>query len=427
MNNNLKQISKQLTSVLFLLAVILGCSSLAEDDYKKFTEGGEILYAGRLDSVKIFPGENRVQLKAQLSSDPKVTSYRVYWSNKKDSVVIPVTQNQIGTEITQIINGLEENIYNFQIQSFDNQGNSSVGVFATGRVYGARYRASLNNRPLLNEDIAFLDEAILLKFAPVDLTRGLVETEVEYIDKNSAMKSVVVKADNNGEVKLENFNIGNESYKYRSLFKPDSLSIDNFYTDFTVITPKVPEVPTSVDPYFKNASVPYELLETGGGRYATPTEWIHNSGALNHGGYGVLDTQPSNDIINLVTGYGGEPNIVNGKVYQRMRLPAGTYTYEVTTGNGNYNAVNDQLYFTAALGFELPNVSDVETSSNTLAFRRVSGGANTYQMDFTLTGNSTVISIGFALTNGIDPNDPNAAPQNINRFMTIPSFTLTKN
>ena len=109
-----------------------------------------------------------------------------------------------------------------------------------------------------------------------------------------------------------------------------------------------------------------------------------------------------------------------------MRLRSGTYTYTLVTEGNNYNGVNDQVYMTAALGDILPDVIDVETSSETLAFARISGPANTYKIEFTLTEDLTDIAIGLALTNGINPNDPSAPPVNINRYMTIASFSLQK-
>ncbi|WP_197026328.1 DUF4998 domain-containing protein [Polaribacter sp. Hel_I_88] len=422
MNNSFKNIVKQIALTLVLIISIIGCNSLSEDDYKKFTEGGEILYSGKLDSVRVFSGDTRVQLTAQLSSDPKVKSYRVYWSNKKDSAVFPVLESQIATEITQIIDGLDENIYNFQIQTFDEEGNSSVPVFAIGRVYGERYRSSLRNRPLLKQDIVASNNTALIEFAPVDLTRGLVETEIEYTDNNNVTQSLTIEAANNEEFVLENFDAGN-TFKYRSAFRPDTLSIDTFYTDFTVITPTVP---ITEAPYFKNASEPFKVGEFSGVRYGTPEDWIHNEGALNHNGFGVYDSNGGGGLFNLVSGY-GEPNLVNAKVYQKMRIAAGTYTYTATTKGNNYNGVNDQVYMTAALGETLPDVVDVESSAATLGFERIAGAPRTYSITFTLTDDFTNIAIGLAATNGIDPNNPSASPTNINRYMTFRSFTLTKN
>ncbi|TMM30608.1 DUF5013 domain-containing protein [Polaribacter aestuariivivens] len=420
MNNKLKNIS-----FLFLIGLILAgfsACTLDEDDYKKYTEGGEISYAGKLDSVSVFSGKNRIQLNAMLSTDPLVTSYRVYWGNRRDSVVIPVNPDQIATKISQIIPGLEENTYNFEIRSFDDLGNSSIPVFTSGKVYGDRYIATLINRPLVKKDLQVSSNSAVVEFAPVDLTSGIIESELEYTDNNNVTKSFTIAADDTDELILENFDEGN-TFRYRTSFKPDSTSIDIFYTDYSVIEAIVP---ITEAPYFKNAVKPFKVGEFSGVRYGTPEDWIHNEGALNHNGYGVYDSNRGGGIFNLVSGY-GEPKLVNAKVYQKMRLKPGTYTYSVITEGNNYDGVRDQVYATVALGGTLPDVKEVETSTNTLGFSRISGPPNTYTIQFTLTDDLTDIAIGLAATNGINPNDPDAEPTNINRYMTFTSFTLKKN
>lgn len=417
---------KNITYSLFLLGVFVigfNACSVEADDFKKYTEGGEISYTGKLDSVEIFSGKNRIKLNALLSTDPQVSSFRVYWASRNDSVVIPVQENQIATNISHIIDNLEENTYNFEIVTFDDKGNSSVPVFSIGKVFGDRYQNSIINRPLVKKDLQIADNSAIVQFAPVDTSSGIIDSELEYIDNNNVTKSYTIPADSTYQLILNNFDPGN-TFKYRSSFKPDSTSIDTFYTDYSIVEATVP---ISEPPYFKNASKPFKLLEIGTGRYGTPTDWIHNEGALNHNGYGVYDSNSGGGIFNLVSGYGGEPNIVNGKVYQKMRLRSGTYTYTLVTEGNNYNGINDQVYMTAALGDILPDVIDIETSSETLAFSRISGPANTYKIEFTLTEDLTDIAIGLALTNGINPNDPSAPPTNINRYMTIASFSLQKN
>ncbi|WP_372755754.1 DUF4998 domain-containing protein [Mariniflexile sp.] len=415
MINNIKKTSLPLFLLAFCISIFNACTPTSADDYKKYTEGGEILYSGKLDSVKIFSGHNRIKLEGMLSPDPKVTSYRIYWSNKKDSIDVPVSESDIANTISKIVEGLEENIYNFEIRTFDDKENSSIPVFITGTVYGDRYINSLINRPLVKNTIESATTA-LIQFAPVDLTSGIFESEIEYIDSNNELQSFTVPVENKDPIVLTDFIDGN-TFKYRSVFRPDPTCIDIFYTNYTVVTPAIP---IAEAPYLNNAVFPFTLLESGGGRYGTPTAWIHNSGALNHGGYGVYDSNGGGGKFNLVSGY-GEPNIINGKVYQKLRLSPGTYTYTVITEGNNYNGIDDQVYFTAALGNVLPDVIDVETSPNTLTFERVYGVARTYTLSFTLTQPFTDIAIGVALTNG-----EKASGGPVDRYMTIKSFALTK-
>ncbi|WP_299060045.1 DUF4998 domain-containing protein [uncultured Polaribacter sp.] len=408
---------KKIISHIFLFSILLiginACDALDEDAYKVYTDGGEIQYRGKFDSVQIFPGRNRVQLSAIVNSDPRVTSYRVYWGNRSDSAVFPIQKSQIATKISQIIENLDENTYNFEVLTFDDQGNSSIPVFSIGKVFGSNYEAILLNRSLVKQAYQPADNSAVVQFAPIDTTSGIIDSELEYTDNQNVTKTFKISADSLDDLILENFDLGN-TFKYRSSYVPDPTSIDTFYTAYNVIKP---DEPITIAPYFVNASAPFTILEReNSNRYATPSDWILNDGALNHNGFGVVDTQRS-DEFNLVSGFGGEPDIVNGKIHQRMRLEPGTYTYTVSARANNFVSENDKVYFLAALGSELPDVDNVEASTNTLAFKRVTtSAAQTYETEFTLTEDFTNISIGIAVAN--DPGQ--------NRFMQITSFALKK-
>lgn len=421
MTDNIKKLKLlPITFVISTLLALFSCSNQEEDDYKKFVSDGELIYIGKMDSLKVFSGKNRIKLNGVLSPDPKVSFINIYWANRKDSITIPISQEYIAKPVSYIIEDLEENIYNFEIQTFDDDNNKSIPVYITGKVYGERYQNSLINRPLLKQDLQEENQSAFVEFAPVDLTSGILFSELEYENSNGENISLEIPTDTNS-ITLDNFN-GGENFKYRTAFKPEATAIDTFYTDYTVITPSIP---ISKPPYFKNGVKPFVVAEFSGIRYGTPKDWIHNEGALNHNGYGVYDSNNGGGIFNLVSGY-GEPKLVNAKVYQKMRLTPGTYIYKVVTEGNNYNGVNDQVYATVALGNTLPDVKDVETSSSTLGFSRISGPANTYTIEFTLTEDFTDIAIGLAATNGIDPNNPDAEPVNINRYMTFASFKLSK-
>lgn len=406
MNNRIKNI----LGVFIILVMICSCAD--EDEYLKFTEGGEILYTGRMDSVAVFSGKNRVRLKGLLSSDPKVTSFRVYWANRSDSVVFPVDPNRPSDSINQTIDNLPENIYNFEIRTFDNQNNSSIPVFRTGRVYGDRYISSLRNRPIAES--ALRGDSVEIDFVEADLTSGIFTTELEYTDEDGVKKEIVIPTDSSGLV-LRNFQSG-EFFRYRSGFRPDTTSIDNFYTPYNTI---VPILPITEAPYIENRSTPFAISDASGQRYSTPADWVHNDAALiYHGSYGNVDSQGANDM-NIVTGYGGVPDLVNAKLFQRLNLEAGTYTFTFVASNGNWN-LNDQLYVLAAQGTELPDVDDVESSEQTLAFQRVANGigqtnGHTYTMSFTLT-ETTQVTLGLVVSN----------VPGTSRFMRVKSFSLTK-
>ncbi|HVK49771.1 MAG TPA: DUF4998 domain-containing protein, partial [Pseudobacter sp.] len=79
-------------TLLLLLAFTLGtgaCSKM-DEEYKDFTKGGEIIYTGKVDSLKIFPGKNRFKLSWALVSDQRISKCRVFWNEGEDSITVPV-------------------------------------------------------------------------------------------------------------------------------------------------------------------------------------------------------------------------------------------------------------------------------------------------------------------------------------------------
>jgi Domain of unknown function/Domain of unknown function (DUF5013) len=402
---------KKLTAFLvcfYFIAALQSCKDQYE--FRKYIKGGEITYAGKIDSVKVFSGHNRLKLEGRLNSDPKINSYTVYWASRRDSINVPINRENNKNNVTKIIEALEENIYNFEIRTFDINGNRSVPVYISGKVYGERYQKSLVNRPVLKNE--YLGYSLGIDFLSIDLTSGAFTTEIKYTTASNETKTVSVPVALNNVV-LDNYKLGS-SYQYRTLFLPDPTCIDVFYTAYSTQTPAFQ---VAQAPFLKNASQPYERLPVWSGvRYGTPKEWIHNQAALNHAGYGAWDNQTVPSRFNLVSTT-AEP-LVNAKIYQKIFLAPGTYTLTVLVLTGlTYDAISDKAYFTVAKGGILPDVDVVEASTATLAFDRVNRTKPlTYTLNFTLT-EITPVAIGVQTTN----------LTTVNRNMIVTSFGLVKN
>lgn len=105
-------------NVVILLGIILAIfSCTSSDDYLKFVDGGPISYTGKIDSLKFFPGKDRVKVSGLIISDPKVSELRVYWNSKRDSVVIAISRTSGIDAISSVIENLPENIYNFEVKT----------------------------------------------------------------------------------------------------------------------------------------------------------------------------------------------------------------------------------------------------------------------------------------------------------------------
>ena len=372
----------------FSIALIFGIYSCTSDtEYLKFTEGGEISYTGAIDSLVIFPGKNRVKVQGLIIGDPKVTEVRVYWNNNTESISIPVTRTANIDQVSAIIDGLEENIFNFVVKTFDSEGNSSIPVSQTAEVYGDRYIASLFNRPLVNN--VLVGSELTINFADMDLSSGVIGSEVVYTNTSNEETTIFVDI-SESSLFISDFKEGT-SYTYRTAFIPVEDAIDNFYTEPEEVKP----VPT---PILLNAAVPFVASAKSGrwGNLAAP--WVTNDAAKNHGGYGGWDEWNGN-IFNMESGW-GSPAITNGKIYQVVNAQPATFQLRVTLRDTNHD-VNDVggAYFVITKGNTgLPNVGDLSSAPEVLAYKRITKTASlNYVVEFSLNEASD-ISVGMVTT-----------------------------
>ena len=80
-------------SILYILIILslcmTGCGPM-DETYSEFWDDGVIVYPAKADSVKAFPGDNRIVLSWQLRGDPSIARTKIYWNNRTDSLDTPV-------------------------------------------------------------------------------------------------------------------------------------------------------------------------------------------------------------------------------------------------------------------------------------------------------------------------------------------------
>src|SRR3546814_259268 len=141
----MKQFTRYSTIGIMAILMLLSCTG-SDYYYKDFLETATRLYVGKVDSVKVHPGRNRIKLSWLPSPDQSVQNTRVYWNNNRDSVVQRVKRVPGVDSSEIIINGLMEGNYAFTIFTYDDKNNKSVGVEVFGRAYGSTYESKLSNR-----------------------------------------------------------------------------------------------------------------------------------------------------------------------------------------------------------------------------------------------------------------------------------------
>ena len=88
--NMKKQYKINIFYIAALLVFIASACSKIGDYRSKYMSGGAIIYSGKMDSVKILSGRNRVMVTGLFTSDPNIVKYRVFWNGNKDSIEVPV-------------------------------------------------------------------------------------------------------------------------------------------------------------------------------------------------------------------------------------------------------------------------------------------------------------------------------------------------
>jgi len=369
-------IFRELLMMTVFVIVFAACSEM--DDYKDYVDGGEITYPGIIDSVKAHPGHNRLLLTGLLSSDPKITGVKVYWNSNKDSVVQNITRSTGIDTVRFLLENMAENVYSFTFYTFDAQGNLSVPVSKTGEVYGDKYLASLNNR--LIESAELTDTGTVIVWGEAGYLDGLISTEVVYMKENGDQGIAYQKtSDAESAMVLKDYHSGTK-FSYRSLFMPDSMCIDTFYTDFD--EQGVLENVTSQ--YLKNADAPIQYSEWDGSRWGIPADWTTNDAVRNANGYGGFEMKSGVGFFSMEAGW-GLPAVENGKIYQTITLPAGNYSFEIDLGE---NGSAGTKYIVAAEGDELPDFEYVADQS--LGYAGVTSGKISFELP-----EQTVVSLGF--------------------------------
>ncbi|MGC4232426.1 MAG: DUF4998 domain-containing protein [Niabella sp.] len=340
---------KNIQSLILLLlttAILFSCSKW--DDFKKYIASGEIIYTGKMDSVKVYSGKERVMLYGLLKADPKIDKVVISWDNGADSVVYNYTKQYAAVDTFIRTFPVSEGVKSFKVVTSDAEGNKSVDVYAVGTSYGENFRRRLANRNILSLD--FNDAGTTVNWDVMDAATGPEYTELLYTDGSGTEKRVTAPV-SEASTFLEGLTVST-IIRYRTVFKPDATAIDTFMTAYN-------ERAVKVVPPLKNRQVPF-IASAKNGRWGNLADWNANDAIRNHGGYGGWD-EWNNNIFNVESGW-GEPAITNGKLWQTFILGAGTYTFEISDLRDTNLEETDNTYLVVAPGAGLPDVENINTA-----------------------------------------------------------------
>jgi hypothetical protein len=188
--------------------------------HQKYIDQGETLYTGKVDSVEVFPGNERVKFSWMINSDPRINRIVIYWNKYKESATVDVNRTQPGIMKMETIVNVPEGIYEFILVTMDKDDNRSLGVNKTVQIFGPRYISNLNNRNV--KSATFKGGVLTVNWTPVE-SESVQYTTVTFSDHSSTGSPV------QNTVRVEN--------SATQTVIPNVQSGDNF----TVITTFLPE------------------------------------------------------------------------------------------------------------------------------------------------------------------------------------------
>lgn len=242
LNRIKKYMQGPVSAIAALIAIMASCGKM-NSNYADFIKDGEIVYSGRPDSLTAFSGNNRVLLRWLLLSDPKIAQCKVFWNNKADSLVIPVSRSAGVDTIDAMVDQLPEGLYAFQVYSYDASGHSSVKSEVTAASYGSTFSESIFNRSLKSVKKSESGESVFLSWFGAG--QQAVVVELQYVNTSDKPVTIYLKerfSDKGKPIGFATLDTINgykpgTSFQYRTGFLPTTTAIDTFYTAYKTITP----------------------------------------------------------------------------------------------------------------------------------------------------------------------------------------------
>lgn len=209
----------------FIVSAFLVLYSCSPMDYKysDFIKDGPITYLTKLDDseVKGIGGRNRIRIVIPELEDPRATKVELYWFNKQEHLVAPISTSG---ETSVYIENLVEASYIFELSILDEKGNKSIPVAITATSYGEIWESLLQNRLISSKGREGANYKVTYA---ENMDQRLQATEFEWkSDDGLTSKLVVNPTETVGY--LENFE--SNSFRYRSVYRPEPESEDLFYS-----------------------------------------------------------------------------------------------------------------------------------------------------------------------------------------------------
>lgn len=223
---------KKLIQIFCFGFLFLNAACDGEIDPLQFAQGGELRYPGKANNAVCLAGKDRLVVQFTLGPDPNVNKAIIFWNLQKDSVIVDIDRSSLKDNIVEtLIEDLPENVYNFEIYTYDKFENKSVPTYLVGRTYGSRYSSVLNNRSIVGYEAANEKGDIKIMWGDSILYSSGVK--VAYTDLGENKKVVSISNMDNKTI-LEQVNL-KDDIEVTTLFAPEPNAIDLFESKMTLV------------------------------------------------------------------------------------------------------------------------------------------------------------------------------------------------
>lgn len=216
-------LNKKVLSLGIFVVMILGACKKADYYYKDYII--ERSYVGKVDSVWIKPGENRLKIYWLNSKDLTAKKIGFYWNGSQDSVITTI-DNTSDTGSLEI-DKLNEGDHLFNVLSFDDKGNHSLPLEISGTVYGNLYKNALFTQGI--DHVVLFEDSVSVFWNNVKVEPVLLGNEIQYTDKNQKKQTAFTPFD---LLQTTIYNVDtSREVSVRSLYRPDTNALDNIYSN----------------------------------------------------------------------------------------------------------------------------------------------------------------------------------------------------
>ena len=225
--------------ILLLGAVIWGLSSCSDmnENFETYMENGEIVYIGKADSVKTFAGKDRFLIEF-IVRDPRANALYIYWSQRKDSVVIPIAEHDPYDIFSVYVGGdqnpLKHGSYTLELISKNEDMFRSVPVVTSVNVYGESFAQTLV--PKIIKDIKNVSGTVTITWGGA-ISEKEVGVALEYVN---ALQHDTTVFRTTAELKtatvLSDIDL-TQGLAYKTLYLPEPTAVDTFVVDGVIEIP----------------------------------------------------------------------------------------------------------------------------------------------------------------------------------------------